>query len=100
MHRNASTYLSMVAAKRFGFDRSIYYDVVGWNGLAIVPDEDKNRIAILHLAEMVDFYSRGMVDFYQIDRYALKLFDIIDENQFNKLSTTLIDGYKKEYGEN
>ena len=100
MHRNASTYLSMVAAKRFGFDRSIYYDVVGWNGLAIVPEEDKNRIAILHLAEMVDFYSRGMVDFYQIDRYALKLFDIIDENQFNKLSTTLIDGYKKEYGEN
>ena len=99
MHRNASTYLSMVAAKRFGFDRSIYYDVVGWNGLAIVPEEDKNRIAILHLAEMVDFYSCGMVDFYQIDRYALKLFDIIDENQFNKLSTTLIDGYKKEYGE-
>lgn len=99
MHRNASTYLSMVAAKRYGFDRSIYYDLVGWNGLSIVPEEDKNRIAILHLAEMVDFYSRDMVDFYQVDRYALKLFNIIDENQFNKLSKDLIEGYKKEYGE-
>ncbi len=99
MHRNASTYLSMVAAKRYGFDRGIYYDVVGWNGLSIVPDEDKNRVAILHLAEMVDFYSRDMVDFYQVDRYALKLFNIIDENQFNKLSNDLIEGYKKEYGE-
>lgn len=99
MHRNASTYLSMVAAKRYGFDREIYYDVVGWNGLSIVPDEDKNRVAILHLAEMVDFYSRDMVDFYQVDRYALKLFNIIDENQFNKLSNDLIEGYKKEYGE-
>ena len=99
MHRNASTYLSMVAAKRYGFDRGIYYDVVGWNGLSIVPDVDKNRVAILHLAEMVDFYSRDMVDFYQVDRYALKLFNIIDENQFNKLSNDLIEGYKKEYGE-
>lgn len=99
MHRNASTYLSMVAAKRYGFDRGIYYDVVGWNGLSIVPDEDKNRVAILHLAEMVDFYSRDMIDFYQVDRYALKLFNIIDENQFNKLSNDLIEGYKKEYGE-
>ena len=99
LHRNASTYLSMVAAKRYGFDRSIYYDLVGWNGLAIVPEEDKNRIAILHLAEMVDFYSREMVDFYQIDKYALKLFNIEDESQFNKLSHDLIEGYKKEYGE-
>ncbi len=99
LHRNASTYLSMVAAKRYGFDRSIYYDIVGWNGLALVPEEDKNRIAILHLAEMVDFYSRDMVDFYQIDKYALKLFNIVDESQFNKFSKDLIDGYKKEYGE-
>ena len=35
LHRNAATYVSMVAAKRLGFDRGVYYDVVGWNGLAI-----------------------------------------------------------------
>ena len=99
LNRNASTYLSMVAAKRFGFDRGVYYDVVGWNGLARVPDIDKNRVALLHLAEMVDFYSRGMADFYQIDKIALKLFDIIDENQFKTLSDKLIEGYKAEYGE-
>ena len=99
LNRNAATYVTMVAAKRYGFAREIYYNLVGWNGLAIVPEEHKNRVAILHLAEMVDFYSREMVDFYQIDKYALKLFNIVDESQFVKLSKDLIEGYKKEYGE-
>ena len=99
LNRNASTYVSMVAAKRFGFERGVYYDVVGWNGLDRVPDVDKNRVALLHLAEMVDFYSIGMADFYQIDKVALKLFDIVDENQFNKLVSDLKEGYKAEYGE-
>ena len=99
LHRNASTYLSMVAARRFGFPIKICYDLVGWNGLAIVPDDAKNRVSILHIAEMIDFYSRGMVDFYQVDKYALKVFNIVDECQFNKLVTDMIKGYKKEYGE-
>ena len=99
MHRNASTYLSMVAAKRYGFDRKIYYDLVGWNGLGLVPECDKTRVAILHLAEMVDFYSRGMVDFYQVDKYARRLFHIEDENQFSRLVTDLTEGFKAEYGE-
>ncbi len=98
LNRNASTYLSMVAAKRYGFDRGISYDVVGWNGLSRVPDSDKSRVALLHLAEMIDFYSRGMVDFYQVDKRALRLFDIIDENQFKTLSDKIIKGYKDENG--
>ena len=97
LHRNASTYVSMVATKRFGFARGVYYDVVGWNGLALVPESDRTRIAILHLAEMIDFYSLGMVDFYQIDKTALKLFDIVDEQQFVKLSNDLKAGFDKEY---
>ena len=97
LHRNASTYVSMVATKRFGFARGVYYDVVGWNGLALVPEEDRARVAILHLAEMVDFYSLGMADFYQIDKTALKLFDIVDEQQFVKLSNDLKAGFDKEY---
>ena len=99
MHRNAATYLSLVASKRYGFDSGVCFDLVGWNGLSMVSDKDKNRVAILHVAETIDFYSRGMVDFYQIDRYALKLFNIVDERQFNKLVSDLEAGYKKEYGE-
>ena len=87
----------MVATKRFGFARGVYYDVVGWNGLALVPEEDRARVAILHLAEMIDFYSLGMADFYQIDKTALKLFDIVDEQQFVKLSNDLKAGFDKEY---
>ena len=99
LNRNASTYISMVAAKHFGFDRGVYYDLVGWNGLGRVPDIDKNRVALLHLAEMIDFYNRGMADFYQVDKLSLKLFDIVDENQFKNLSDMLLKGYKEEYGE-
>ena len=97
LNRNAATYLSMVAAKGFGFQQKVYYDIVGWNGLELDPEQDKNRIAILHLAEMVDFYSIGMADFYQIDKYALNLFDIVDEKQFKKLVTELKEGFDREY---
>ncbi len=96
MHRNASTYLSMIASRRYGFALPICYDLVGWNGLALVPEKDKARVGILHVAEMVDFYSRGMVDFYQIDKRALKMFDIVDEQQFNKLVKDLKEGYERE----
>jgi hypothetical protein len=97
LNRNASTYLSMVAAKRFGFARGVYYDLVGWNGLEQVPKGgDRDRVAILHLAEMLDFYRRRMTDFYQVDKYALRLFNIKDENQFRKLAEDLYAGYEAE----
>ena len=99
MYRNAATYLSMVAAKRYGFSRGVYYDLVGWNGLGRVPEDDKNRVAILHLAEMCDFYSRGMAEYYQLEPRARKLFNIVEERQFKKLVSDLEAGYKAEYGE-
>ena len=97
LYRNTATYLSMVATKRYGFDKKIYYDLVGWNGLSIVDEKNRNRVSILHLAEMVDFYSRGMIEFYQIDKLARNNFKIENEGQFKKLVETLQEGYKKEY---
>lgn len=99
LNRNASTYVTMVAAKRLGFPRNVYYDFVGWNGLSLVPDTYKDRIALLHLAEMVDFYSVGMVDFYQVEKLSLKIFNIADEKQFAKIVNDLREGYKAEHGE-
>ena len=96
IHRNASTYLSMVAARCYGFDIGICYDLVGWNGLARVPERDAKRVCILHIAEMVDFYSRGMVDFYQVDSDALKDFGIKTEEEFKKLVAPLVEGYSKQ----
>ncbi len=99
MHRNAATYLSMIASRKIGFDQSICYDLVGWNGLALVPEESKARVGILHVAEMIDFYSRDMVDFYQIDKKALNMFNIVDECQLKKLVKDLEEGYKQFCGE-
>ena len=92
-NRNASTYLSMVAAKRLGFDSSVCYDLVGWNALEFIPEEEVHKIEVLHIAEMVDFYSRDMIDFYQVNKHALKLFNIEDECQFKKLVKELTEGY-------
>ncbi len=97
MHRNAATYLSMIAARSFGFDMSICYDLVGWSGLERVPEKDVRRVSILHVAEMIDFYSRGMVEFYQIDKTALNDFGIKDENEFKTMVKTLKDSYEAFY---
>ena len=91
---NASTYLSMVAAKRIGFEIGVCYDLVGWNGLALVPEEAFKRVSILHLAEMLQFYDQNMADFYQVDKRALKDFGIEDENQFKALLEKLKSGYE------
>ena len=99
IHRNAATYLSMVAARCYGFDMGVCYDLVGWNGLSRVPEYDIKRVEILHIAEMIDFYSRGMVDFYQVDREALKDFGIKTEGEFKTMIAPLIEGYEKEFGE-
>ena len=95
MHRNASTYLSMVAARNYGFDMGVCYDLVGWNGLAKVPDESKARVGILHLAEMCEFYDRGTIDFYQIDKHVRKDFGIESEEQFKTIVKQLKEGYLK-----
>ena len=99
IHRNAATYLSMVAARCYGFDMGVCYDLVGWNGLSRVPEYDIKRVEILHIAEMIDFYSRGMVDFYQVDREALKDFGIKTEGEFKTMIAPLIEGYEEEFGE-
>ena len=93
LHRNASTYLTMVAARNFGFDLPVCYDLVGWNGLSRVPEESKRRVGILHLAEMCEFYDRGIVDFYQVDKQVRKDFELENEEQFKFLIEKLKEGF-------
>ena len=93
LHRNASTYLTMVAARHYGFDLNICYDLVGWNGLARVPESGKKRVGVLHLAEMCEFYDRGMVDFYQIEKEVRKDFGLETESQFKALIQQLKEGF-------
>lgn len=95
MHRNASTYLSMVAARNYGFDMNVCYDLVGWNGLARVPEAAKKRVGILHLAEMCEFYDRGVIDFYQIDKQVRKDFGIETEEQLRFLVKQLKEGFSE-----
>ena len=85
--------LSAVAARHYGFDLNICYDLVGWNGLARVPESSKKRDGVLHLAEMCEFYDRGMVDFYQIEKEVRKDFGLETESQFKALIQQLKEGF-------
>ena len=95
---NASTYISMVAAKRYGLEIGVCYDLVGWNGLALVPEESYKRVSILHLAEMLQFYDQGMADFYQVDKQTCKDFGISTEQDFKTLLAKLKAGFEKSNG--
>lgn len=93
---NASTYLSMVAAKRLGFKIGTCYDLVGWNGLALVPEKDIKKVSIIHLAEMLQFYDQNCASFDQADKLPLKDFGIEDETQFKALLTKLKAGFDSQ----
>ena len=93
---NASTYVSMVAAKKYGFNMNICYDLAGWNGLTLLPESEVKKVSILHLAEMLQFYDQGMIDFYQVDRQVLKDYGIANEIQFKALLEKLKAGFEQE----
>ena len=95
LHGNASTYLSMIASRKYGFDTNVTYDLVSWNGLARVPEKEKKRVYVLHLAEICDFYDRGIVDFYQIDKQVRKDFELETEAQFKVLLAKLKEGLEE-----
>ena len=89
---NAATFLTMVVAKRFGFERDTCNKLVSWNGLALVPDFSISEVSILHLAESLQYYDEGMIDYYQIDKNVRKAFNLSNESQFKALLANLKNG--------
>ena len=66
--------------------------LVSWNGLALVPDFSISEVSILHLAESLQYYDEGMLDYYQIDKNVRKAFNLSNESQFKGLLANLKSG--------
>jgi len=78
-----SGFLNLQYAKNAGLPDSFAYQLAGWNCLRLCPPHVASIMRILYLAEIMQYYSEGHVEFYQVDREVLNLFEIKDEAQFN-----------------
>jgi len=78
-----SGFLNLQYAKNSGFPDIAAYELAGWNCRRLCPAQVGSVMNVLYLAEVMQYYSEGKLEFYQIDRDMLSLFKIGDETQLN-----------------
>ena len=88
---NASSYLSLIYMRKFGFSETLANRLSSWNTIKKVEESSKDVVDILYLSELMGYYEDGTADFYQIDKNLLSKFDITDENQFKSAIQRLKD---------
>lgn len=78
-----SGFINLQYAKSIGFPDSAAYQMAGWNCLRLCPPQVASFMRILYLAEIIQYYSEGFVEFYQINKDVLSSFKINDETQLH-----------------
>lgn len=83
---NAHTYLNLIYSKRLGFSDSFASRISSWNYWEMVPENLLDSSYIVYLAEMIQYYAEGLIEFYQVDKNVLEFFKITSETQFRLLA--------------
>lgn len=79
-------YLGMVYAKKEGFPEGVSSILGHWNNFDENSTEDcVNAQKIIYLAESLQSYDEGNLQFYQLDKAILSVFNISSEKQFTYL---------------
>lgn len=86
---NSSPRIAMIYSKKIGIPDSFTAIIGFWNNCEYIPANVKTATYIIYIAELLEFYSEGLVEFYQIDKSILKLFNITTETQFKHILTEL-----------
>ncbi|MBR5096138.1 MAG: HDOD domain-containing protein, partial [Treponema sp.] len=60
------------------------------------PEEVRQLVHVVYLADLMTHYQKQDVAFYQIDVDVLKEFKLTNESQFQKISKQLIDAFHKQ----
>lgn len=60
------------------------------------PEDSKKQVYLVYLAELLSFYQKGDVDFYQFDSEVLSVFKITTEEQLKKISDRLQTAFEKD----
>ncbi len=60
------------------------------------PEEVRKLSCVIHVADLLTYYQLNQVQFYQFDPEILAMFRITTEAQLNKISTSLLEAFKKQ----
>lgn len=82
---SSNNYISSIFTKKIGLSENVYTIMKTWNISDNIPEEHKEAAKILYLAEMMQYFSEGAVEFYQIDKQILQENNIEDEEQFKSI---------------
>lgn len=82
---SSNNYLGSIYTKKLGLSKNVYTIMNSWNMVDNIPEEHKSAANILYLAEMMQYYSEGAVEYYQIDKNILEENNIQNEEQFKTI---------------
>ena len=60
------------------------------------PADVKKLVDVVYLADLMTHYQKEEVAFYQIDVDVLKEFKLVNEGQFQKISTQMLEAFQKQ----
>lgn len=78
---NSRNYLNQIYAMRLGMPEDLVCVISSWNYWELVPERLLDAAYGTYLAEIMQYYQEGLIDFYQIEKKALDFFKITSENQ-------------------
>ncbi|MEE1210937.1 MAG: HDOD domain-containing protein [Treponema sp.] len=76
-------------AEKWNFPRTIVSVIRYHHAPELAPPDFRKLTAVIYIADLMIHYQDGDVEFYQIDSEILKMFNILSENQFQKISEKL-----------
>ena len=86
---NVHSYMNLIYSKRIGLPEKFTAVISTWNYWEMAPDAILDAIYTVYISEMLQHYLERKIDFYQVDKIALKYFNINTESQFCMLAKKL-----------
>lgn len=88
--------IGALIAEKWNFPEEIISVIRHHHTPDLVQEEYKKITSLIYLADLITHYQDGTVDFYQIDKDVLTMFNIVTEEQIKKISDKLKDAFSQE----
>lgn len=79
---NGISFLNLKAMMKYGFSEQQAGLLAGWQCMRRAPEDAQSILHNLYMAEVMQYYNEGIIDFYQIRKDILADFQIKNEKQF------------------
>ena len=86
---SAGCFLSLSYMRKLGFSQQIY-DIFGaWECMRMASEDVQNILHTIYMAEVMQYYDEGIIEYFQIRTDILTEFQIENENQFKYALTRM-----------